>query len=207
MGEQTEMCNENANVTTRFSPPQAKAIIKDLFRHDQRIYWADFLSSITVGYAAAGLYLAAQWTSPVKYLSLFLAVVMLYRVGLFMHELVHFPRREMNAFRLAWNIFAGIPMLSPSFFYEPHHQHHNARHYGTDDDGEYLPLGNGTIKDVLIFLSQVFLLPILAGLRFLVLTPISFMSPSLRTWVLQRASSFVIDLNHRREIPPDAPRF
>jgi fatty acid desaturase len=49
------------------------------------------------------------------------------------------------------------------------------------------------------------LLPALAIVRFLVLTPLSFMHPRLRRWVLVHASSFVINPRYRRRVPADEP--
>jgi len=195
------------NRKVEFSASEAKRLVRDLFQRQPWVYWVDFTTSVTVGYLSAGLYLSSGWSSAEKYIFLALAVIAIYRAGLFIHEIVHFHRNEMRAFKAFWNVVAGIPMLSPTFFYEPHNDHHNARHYGTDHDGEYLPLGRGTLAGIAVFLLQVFFLPVLVVMRFLFLTPVSFLHPKLRQWTLESASSFVIDLDHRREIPKDAPRF
>jgi fatty acid desaturase len=126
--------------------------------------------------------------------------------GSFIHELVHFRGQEMMHFKVGWNVLAGIPMLMPSFFYWNHIDHHSSKHYGTGQDGEYLPLGSGTWRELLHFYVQVIFLPAFVFLRFLVITPISFLHPKLRQWALERASSFVINLQYRREIPRNAPR-
>jgi fatty acid desaturase len=189
-----------------FSPTDARRMVKDLFEPRPLVYWLDFLASLSVGYTAAVLYFQAPWFSLSKWGCLAIAVVALYRVSLFMHEIVHFKRNQMRAFRVVWNVVAGIPMLSPSFFYETHNEHHHAHKYGTGRDGEYLPLGHGTWRDILLFLSQVFVQPVLVAIRFLILTPVSFLHPSLRKWTLEYASSFVINFWHRRTIPADAPR-
>jgi len=130
----------------------------------------------------------------------------MFRVSLFMHEIVHFRRGEMRGFTAAWNLLFGIPFMMPSFLYEHHLTHHNARHYGTPRDGEYLPLGVARPWMVAAFLAEIALLPVLAVLRFLVVTPVSFLHPRLRQWTLERCSPLVINLWHRREIPADAPR-
>jgi fatty acid desaturase len=189
-----------------FSPADARRMVKDLFVPRPLVYWFDFLGSVSVGYAAVALYFQAPWLSLSRWVCLAVAVPALYRVALFMHEIVHFKHNQMRAFRVVWNVVAGIPMLSPSFFYETHSEHHNAHEYGTGRDGEYLPLGHGTWRDILLFLSQVFVQPILVAIRFLILTPVSFLHPALRQWTLEYASSFVINLWHRRKIPADAPR-
>ena len=136
----------------------ARAIVADLMKANPAIFWADFLISLAIGYGAAACYLTAPIFSPLQIVSYFIAGFALFRVALFMHEVVHFRRGEMTAFKVVWNIFAGIPMLIPSFLYESHLTHHNTNHYGTGNDGEYLPLCIGRWRDVLSFLSQILLL-------------------------------------------------
>ena len=133
------------------------------------------------------------------------AVMALYRVSMFIHEIVHFRRGEMTAFTVTWNLLAGVIMLTPSYFYQAHNDHHNTHRYGTGHDGEYLPLGNGTFGNILLFMAQVLVQPIAVVTRFL-LAPLTFITPGIRQWTLERASSFVINLKHRRTIPADAPR-
>jgi fatty acid desaturase len=197
------MSNEPAAVS--FSPSEARRIVSDLFRPNPTIYWADFLSSLVVGYTAGGIYLQSTQVNAVSVTAFVVAVFALYRVSLFMHEIVHFKRHEMRGFKVCWNIFAGIPLLTPSFFYESHTAHHNTHHYGTEQDGEYLPLAHGTWRDVVLFLLQIVVQPGLVCLRFL-LTPVSFLRPAWRQWTLEHASSFVINFRYRREIPAGAPR-
>jgi fatty acid desaturase len=111
----------------------------------------------------------------------------------------------MRLFRAAWNILFGIPTLTPSFAYKSHMDHHNPRHFGTVKDGEYLALGAGPVRRIVLYLLQVPLLPALAIFRFLVLTPLSFLHPRLRRLVLERASSYVINPKYRRALPTDEP--
>jgi len=205
---------------------QARKIVADLMAPNPIVYWVDFLVSVTIAYGAAAIYLKAPIFSPpvktawlfpgvelpdsaiwpITILAFMISGIALFRVALFMHEIVHFRRGEMTAFKVAWNILAGIPMLIPSFLYESHLAHHNTHHYGTGNDGEYLPLGVARPHNIFGFLSQMLFLPGLVGFRFLVLAPISFLHPKLRRWVLERASSFVINFSYRREIPANAPQ-
>lgn len=189
-----------------FSLSKTRALVADLFEPNPWIYWADFLISVTVGYGCAVVYLTAPAFSPQQIVCFLIAGVLLYRVGSYMHEIVHFRREEMRTFRIVWNIVAGIPMLTPSFLYESHLAHHNTHHYGTGNDGEYLPLGVGRLRNVAYFLMQIAFLPAFVVSRFLFLTPLSFVSPAWRKWVLRRASSYVINFSHVREIPESAPR-
>jgi fatty acid desaturase len=184
----------------------ARRLVADLFVPRPAIYWIDFLVSLAVGYGAAFFYLEAAAFSATQVVAWLVAGVALFRLSLFMHEIVHFRRGEMTAFKAAWNVLAGIPLLMPSFLYEHHLDHHNARHYGTPRDGEYLPLGVARLRMTLAFLAEIAILPLLTVLRFLVGTPISFLHPRLRQFVLERCSPLVINLRFRREIPPDAPR-
>jgi fatty acid desaturase len=187
--------------------PQARRLVADLFEPRPAIYWTDFLGSLTVGYTATAIYLSAIPFSPAFFLAWLIAGVVLFRVSLFMHEIVHFRRGEMTAFKACWNVLVGIPFLMPTFLYEHHLNHHNANHYGTPDDGEYLPLGIGRLRTTMLYLLQIAFLPVLVTLRFLVGTPVSFLHPKLRQAVLERYSPLVINFRHRREIPADAPRW
>lgn len=188
-----------------FSLSDARRIVHGLFQPKPAIFWADFIASLIVGYGAATVYLKAPALSALQFVSFAVAVFGLYRISLFMHEIVHFKNREMQKFRIGWNVLAGIPMLTPAFFYESHIAHHNTHHYGTRNDGEYLPLGHGRMRDFAAFLAQVLIQPIFVTARFL-LAPVTFLHPRLRQWTLERASSFVINFRYRREIPADAPR-
>lgn len=185
---------------------QARKLVADLFTPRPWIYWTDFLLTATVAYSAASVYLGAPFLSWPKLASLPIAVLGLFRLSLFMHEIVHFKKGEMTGFKVAWNLVAGIPMLTPSFLYDCHLAHHNTHHYGTGNDGEYLPLAGGRYREFIYFLLQPLYFPGYVAFRFLVLTPVSFLHPELRRWVLERASSFVINFSFRREIPENAPR-
>lgn len=193
------------SATATFSTAEARRIVSDLFRPDARIYWGDFLLSLAVGYTAGAIYLQATRVDLLSVSAFLVTVFALYRVSLFMHEIVHFKRHEMRTFKVVWNVLAGIPLLTPSFFYESHTGHHNTHHYGTEKDGEYLPLAHGTWRDVVLFLTQILVQPVVVCLRFL-LTPVTFLHPALRQWTLEHASSFVINFRYRRDISDNAPR-
>lgn len=190
--------------TEAFSVADARYLIRDLFEHDARVYWADFLLSVAIGYTAAAIYLtqAFSWQKVVCFL---VAGCALYRVATFMHEIVHLSGSTLCHFARVWNLLAGVPMLTPSFFYEPHIAHHSARHYGTEQDGEYLPFASGKWSGVLRYFSQVFWQPVVVTLRFALLTPLSLLYPPLRRWTWEHASSFVINFKYRRPLPAGAP--
>ncbi len=184
---------------------QARPLISDLFEHSPTRYWSDFLLSLVLGYTGAHFYLTLPISSPVAWGGFVVAVIALYRLGSFTHEIAHFKSHEMRSFRIAWDLLAGIPLLTPSYFYQSHHDHHTSHHYGTDQDGEYLPLGSGGWRSLIAYFLQVFVQPLAIVLRFL-LTPLTFVHPRVREWTLRHASSLVIDFHYRRSIPADAPR-
>jgi fatty acid desaturase len=186
-----------------FSVSEARYLIRDLFRHDARIYWADFLISITIGYSAAVIYLTQPFSWQ-KVVCFIVAGCALYRVATFMHEVVHLRDNTLCQFGRVWNLLAGVPMLTPSFFYESHIAHHSIRQYGTELDGEYLPFASGRWSGVFLYFSQVFWQPIFVTLRFAVFTPLSLLYPPLRRWTWEHASSFVINFKYRRPLPTAA---
>ncbi|HEX3998231.1 MAG TPA: fatty acid desaturase [Pirellulales bacterium] len=189
-----------------FSARQAREILAGLFERRRRLYWIDLLLTTTIGYGAAGIYLRAPAFSALQIGAYLVAGLALFRAGSFIHEIAHFHRGEMRAFTIVWNLLCGIPMLMPSFFYENHIDHHNSHRYGTERDGEYLPLGGGSRWQLLWFWAQVPLLPIYVFVRLLIITPLSMFSPRLRRWALEHMSSFVINFRHRLDIPAIAPR-
>ena len=127
--------------------------------------------------------------------------LLFFRAALFIHEIVHFRSGTFRGFRFVWNLLCGIPFLMPSFTYYTHLDHHRRKHYGTKQDGEYLPLGHQSPWAILYYLSQSFVIPGLAVLRFLLLTPLTWLIPPLRRWVHRRASSLVMDPSYIRPLP------
>jgi len=115
---------------------RARRLVADLTTPRPAIYWADLLLSLTVGMIAATMHVRRPWLSPLQITGGIVAGIALFRASLFMHEVVHFRRGEMRGFTVAWNLLFGIPFMMPSFLYEHHLLHHNARHYGTPRDGE-----------------------------------------------------------------------
>ena len=83
----------------------------------------------------------------------------LYRAALFIHEIVHLPENRFIAFRVVWNLLCGIPMLIPSFTYSTHLGHHRRTMYGTNQDGEYLPLAHMQPWWILIFFTHALSAP------------------------------------------------
>ncbi len=130
-----------------------------------------------------------------------LSCLFIYRSALFIHEIVHFRTGTFRVFRFVWNLFCGIPFLLPSFTYYTHLDHHRRKHYGTERDGEYLPLGHQSPWAILYYLSQSLVIPGLAIVRFLILTPLTWLIPPVRRLVYRRASSLVMDPSYVRPLP------
>jgi len=188
--------------TPAFSVGQARHIVKDLFTPNPAIYWADMLISAIVGMTCFTLVRRVLTPWSIEQGIFFVASCLLfYRAVLFTHELVHMRDGTFRYFRIVWNLLVGIPMLTPSFMYYTHVEHHMRKHFGTHHDGEYLALGTTSPRHILIYLCQPFVLPILAVVRFLILAPISWVSPRSRDFVHRHASSMVMDPSYIRPLP------
>ncbi|WP_430453524.1 fatty acid desaturase family protein [Rhodopirellula europaea] len=190
----------------RFS--EARALISDLQRPNQAIYWVDFLGSILAGHVFLhGIFLLPWFYgfTPQVWAGMavcyVLTLILYMRALMFIHELVHLPEKGFTAFRIAWNALCGIFFFVPSFLYYPHVDHHRRKHYGTEHDGEYLPLSNRGPWLIAVFIGQALFLPLLAIFRFLVISPLCWIVPSLRPLVHRHLSTMVVDPFYER---PDA---
>ena len=183
-----------------FSIPRARAIVADLFAQDPQIYWVDFLLTTAIAYAATAVYLLARNGSFTQAGALVAAGPAVFRAGAFVHEIAHLRRRAPRGFRAAWNIFVGIPLMMPSWYYDSHVDHHGRRTYGTSGDGEYLLLATSPVSRILIYFAQVPLIPPFAVLRFLVLEPAALIHRGVRRLATERASSLVSNPRYRRPI-------
>jgi fatty acid desaturase len=186
---------------TAFSLAEARLIVRDLFVPNAWIYWADFLVSLSVGFAAFR-FVRVMPTLSIEQIGLFLVSSLLfYRAASFIHEIIHVRSGSFRAFRIVWNLLCGIPFLLPSFTYYTHLDHHRRKHYGQKQDGEYLPLGHQSTWAMWFYLSQSLIIPGLAVIRFMLLTPLTWVFPPVRRWVHQRASSLVMDPSYVRPLP------
>jgi len=189
------------SIQTNLSLSEARAIVADLFQPNPKIYWADFLASWIIGVACFRLVREFPLFSPMQLGLFVVSGLMIYRAGIFTHELTHLKSGSFRWFRIVWNLMAGIPFLIPSFTYQTHVDHHRRRLYGTGDDGEYLPLSSNPPWQILLYLAQMFIVPPLAVIRFGLLTPLTWFSPRFRDWVHRHASSMVIDPMYLRPLP------
>jgi fatty acid desaturase len=199
-----------ADLTSGFAAPIAddKAMIRaaadltrDLTAPRAGVYWSDCFGSAFLGYGAFAITLTAGpvWLAAVAAI---VAVLSLYRAGSFIHELTHLKSAAVPGFRIAWNLFVGIPLLIPSFLYENVHSLHHARtRYGTSEDPEYLPLALMKPYTLPLFLGASALAPLALLVRFAVLTPLSALFPKVRALVVERASALSINPAFRRRAP------
>jgi fatty acid desaturase len=179
----------------------AAELTRDINTANKAIYWTDFLGSALLGYSALFLAVTAS-SSAVMLAAAAVAVAALYRAGSFIHELTHVRHRELPWFRFAFNAVVGVPLLVPSFMYEGVHQLHHARtRYGTVEDPEYLPLALMKPWTVPLFVMLAAFGPIVLFVRFALLTPLSFLIPPLRRFVVERYSGLVINPLFRRRMP------
>lgn len=185
-----------------FSIQQAQSIVRDLHKPNPWIYWTDFLVSILCGHALfQAVLFAPKWLhveSPVAFwairVGLFVATAFLFlRATIFTHEMVHFRKGTFTGFRFAWNLLCGIPFLIPSFTYYPHIDHHRRKSYGTEEDGEYLELSHSSRLAILGYLSLSFVIPIVAFVRFSILSPLGWFFPAVNRWSYRHLSTMVMD--------------
>jgi fatty acid desaturase len=176
----------------------------DFFRVSPVRYWTDFLISLFAAYTASAAYLTLPFGSWLQLLAFPLAAFWLYRLGSLIHEVCHLGQHEMTLFKAAWNLLAGMMTLTPSPFFTRHHRdHHSQRFYGTPQDPEYVAncLESGNLASLLGYTAYVLVFPLLVFLRFL-LTPLTFLDPSLREWTLRRASSLTFNRQYERKLTP-----
>lgn len=200
-----------AREKNQLSLKQVQGLVQDLRQPTPWIYWVDFLGSVLTGHALfyASLFMATRmdptsvWFWPLRAI-LFVAVVLCFhRAAIFTHELVHLPTKGFQAFRVVWNVLCGIPFLIPSFTYYPHLDHHRRKHYGTEHDGEYVSLSHQGPIHLVGYMLLSFVVPFVLVFRFLILSPICWIFPQVRTWTFHHASSLVMDIMYFR---PDGGR-
>lgn len=179
----------------------AAELTRDLNAPNALIYWTDFLGSTIVGYA--GLALAVITHSlPLALLGAAIAIIFLYRAGLFIHEITHMRLSAVPGFWTIWHMLIGIPLLMPSFMYEGlHNLHHMRKRYGTVEDPEYLPLALMKPYTLPLFVAVAFLAPAGLLLRYGIVGPLSLVIPPLRRVLVERYSGLVINPEFRRRPP------
>lgn len=178
---------------------EAHHLVRDLMTPNPWIYWIDFLFHNSLGWAAFITALSTPLFSAWQVAAAIVATLAFYRAAIFIHELAHLKKGTFRLFRLIWNVTCGIPLLVPSFTYDGvHNDHHKRDIYGTSKDGEYIPFATLKPTAMIGYVLLSFLLPFFFIVRFLVLTPLSYLIPPLRKLVWERASSLTIDMSYQR---------
>lgn len=197
-----------APVYGEFSLSQARSIVGEHFKPNPLIFWTDFLLSMGIGLLCFWLVQKpellvtdAAWHWPIRIGAYVASSMLFYRAVLFIHELMHIRDGEFTAFRFVWNMLCGIPFMVPTFVYYTHVDHHRRKLYGTEADGEYLPLASQSIWHLLFYFSQVLVIPFLGVIRFGILTPLTWINKPLRDLIHRRASSMVMNPAYIRPLP------
>ena len=96
----------------------AATLGRELGAYKPAIYWVDTLASATLGWGAlAALILVPGLPVAATAALAVVAVLALYRLGSFIHEITHMKDDSVPGYRLGWNLVAGIPLMIPSFMY------------------------------------------------------------------------------------------
>ena len=179
----------------------ARDLTKDIAQARGAIYWTDLLLSAVIAYAAlVGAILVDS--APLAILLGVASSLAFYRALMFIHELTHIHRDALPGFRLGWNLFIGIPLLTPSFMYEGVHTlHHKRTQYGTIEDPEYLPLALMKPYSLPLFVLIALLAPVALLFRFAILVPLGAVIPAIRRLTWQRFSALSINPDFRRRPP------
>jgi hypothetical protein len=75
------------------------------------------------------------------------------------------------------------------------------RHFGTSEDGEYLPWAAQPIWGLLVYFCQALVMPLIAVVRFGLLTPLCWFNKDIRRFVQARCSAMVVDPRYVRPLP------
>lgn len=185
-----------------FPLKEARRLVRDLWEPNAKIYWVDFSLSTLIGWGAVAVAVVTPLASIIQFAALFIAMLALYRAVIFIHELAHLRKGTFTGFRRFWNATCGMPLMVPAYTYaDVHIDHHKPQHYGTAEDGEYLPFAVDEPWKIIAFVAQAFIVPILLAARYVVLMPLTLLSARFRAYIWQRASSLVIDFAYVRPAP------
>jgi fatty acid desaturase len=181
---------------------RVKHQLAHLFKPNPWIYWTDLLVSAAIAWSSFVLSLRVESVA-LAGLCLFVSTYASYRMLVFTHEMEHLNDGDLPYFRAAWHVVCGAPFCMPHFVYRGLHRiHHSTRYYGTPEDPEYIPfVAKGSFREPIMFMVLAFVFPVGVALRYLVLAPLSVFSPRLRTFVVTKASGFVMKLDYSRKVP------
>src|SRR4029450_9496820 len=84
-----------------FSLRETKELIQDLFEPKPLLYSPDFWTTVSVAYGFAAMYIIAPPFSLIQVITFLVSGAALFRVGTFIHEIVHMSGRTRVGFRVA----------------------------------------------------------------------------------------------------------
>ena len=181
---------------------EAKRITEDLFHPKAWVYWADFLFFDALGWVAFAAAVELPLFSTAQIGAFLLAGFALYRAVIFVHELTHLKKGTFRIFHGAWNLLCGFPLMVPSLLYMGVHiDHHKQSLYGTRNDHEYFDFGLERPFRIPLFLFTMVLAPAIFLVRFLFLTPLSYLVQPLRKPLWELASSLAVGSGFKRPLP------
>ena len=182
-----------------------RALVVDLEQPNPAIYWTDFLVSAGLGWTAT--LVGATLAGAPALLCMLVAGFAFFRATSFIHELTHVRHDTLPGFFLAWNVLVGVPLFMPSFLYVGVHlDHHRPSTYGTAQDPDYLLFPAMSRGERVGFLLGGLLVPVGLVLRFLIITPLSFIYPRLRARTLRQWSTLGINQRYQRKVLFGRPR-
>ncbi len=185
-----------------FPMAEAKRITQDLFGPKPWVYWSDFLFFDLLGWAAFIWSVQLPLFSWPQIGTFLVAGLALYRAVIFVHELTHLKKGTFQVFHGAWNVLCGFPLMVPSLLYMGVHiDHHKQSLYGTRNDHEYFDFGLEKPYRILLFLFTMLLVPAIFLIRFLALTPLSYVVQPLRKPLWELASSLAVGSGFKRPLP------
>lgn len=185
---------------------EMKRLVRDLHQTRPAIYWTDLFATAFLGWTAFAVCIILRPFSAAMLCAVGLAALALYRALCFVHEISHQSKRTLPGFETAWNLLVGFPLLMPSYVYSGVHQsHHKLSTYGTAQDPEYLPFASSSFMSA-VFVLQALLIPAVLIVRFVILSPIGFISPRFQKWLAVYASSLTMNIRYRRELSEELLR-
>jgi fatty acid desaturase len=189
-------------ISKEFPMAQAKKVTEDLFKPNHWIYWIDFLFFDLLGWASFVCAVTAPDFSFRQIAAFVVAGFSLYRAVIFVHELTHLKKGTFQTFHIVWNLLCGFPLMVPSMLYMGVHiDHHKQKFYGTKNDKEYFDFAREKPYRIPLFLFTMVLAPGIFLLRFLVLTPLSYVIQPMRKPLWEMASSLVVSAHYKRRMP------
>jgi fatty acid desaturase len=190
----------------KISHSEAHRLVKDLHQVSPSFYWTDLILTALVGWTAFIAAVVAPPFSSTMFVGVVVSVFVLYRGLSFLHEISHQTSRSLPGFEAGWNLLIGLPLLMPTFFYiGVHVDHHKISTYGTIEDPEYLPFAKSWLTTTLFALNALWI-PFLLLIRFLLLTPVCWISPPIARRLVAHASSLTMNLRYRRQVTEELLR-